>query len=362
MYISEVKKPLIKVALALSLVAASAMAGSLKHNVDNAVVYPIKNSSYGPYKVNPQKTKGFSYGRTPTASEIKAWNIDIRPDGAGLPEGSGTSSKGEALYSKLCVSCHGDFGMGGKGYPTLSGGQGSLKNQLVHPENGDEPPVKTIGSYWPYASTLFWYIKTAMPFTHPKSLTNDQVYSLVAYLLSINEVQINGKDIDDDTILNRKKFLEIHMPNEKGFYPNVEKGSAKAAKFLQNPANYGSVTKRCMTGCKDGKVVHIKYELKDFQPPMNTVRDLPKETGTKTVSKAQKLYEAKCSACHGNPAIGAPVVGKKEAWAGLIKKGKKTLYKHAISGFNAMPAKGGNADLSDAAVKGIVDYMIKASK
>jgi len=362
MFISEAKT-ITKIALALSVVTVSTMAGEkLKHNVDNAVIYPVKNKHYGPYAVNPQSTKGFKRGRTPTANEIKAWDVDIRPDGKGLPEGKGTAGEGEELYTKNCAMCHGDFGMGGKGYPTLSGGQGTLKNQLVHPENGDEPPVRTIGSYWPYATTLFWYIKTAMPFPHPMSLTNDQVYSLTAYLLSVNEIQLNGEDIDDDTVFDRKALLQIHMPNEKGFYPNVENGTAEVAKFLQNPANYGSVTKRCMKGCKDGKIVHIKYELKDFKPPMSTVRDLPKEKGVKTISKAQKLYEVKCKACHGNPAIGAPVLGDKEAWADRIKKGKDTLYKNAINGFNAMPPKGGNMDLPDATVKDIVDYMVESSK
>ncbi len=365
MYISEVKKPLLGAILALSIAASSAMAGeTIKKNVDNAVIYPIKDNHYNAYAVNPQSTKGFSgHGRAPTAAEIKAWDLDVMPDGTGLPEGKGSVEQGDELFADQCAMCHGDFGMGGKGYPTLSGGQGTLKNQLVDPAAGDEPPVRTIGSYWPYASTLFWYIQSAMPFPHPKSLSNDETYALVAYLLSVNEIEIDGEELDDEYVLDRAKFLKIKMPNENGFYPEVngDVGAKEVAKFLQNPDNYGQGT-RCMTGCKDGKVTPIQFELNDFKPAMSTVRDLPKEEGKSEVTKGQKLYEAKCSACHANAAIGAPVVGDKEAWAKVTEKGVDGVYKNAINGFNAMPPKGGNMDLSNDVVKEIVDYMIKASK
>jgi len=366
MYMSEVRIPLLRTMVALSVIVGSAMAADMKieKNVDGAVIYPTKDGHYQAYSVNTQSKKGFSsYGRTPTAAEIKAWNKDVMPDGTGLPEGKGSVERGDELFADQCAMCHGDFGMGGKGYPTLSGGQGTLKNQLVDATKGDEPPVRTIGSYWPYASTLFWYIQSAMPFPHPKSLSNDDTYALVAYLLSVNEIEIDGQELDDDYVLDRAKFLKIKMPNRDGFYPNVDGGvgSKEVAKFLQNPENYGKGT-RCMKGCKDGKVAHIKFELKDFKPAMSTTRDLPKEEGSKTVSKGQKLYEAKCSACHANAAIGAPVVGDKETWKKVTAKGIDVVYKHAIDGFNAMPPKGGNMDLSDATVKEIVDYMIGASK
>jgi len=366
MYMSEVKKPLLGVIVALSLAISSATAGdnALKKNVDNAVIYPVKDAHYTAYSVNTQSTKGFStHGRVPTTTEIKAWDLDIMPDGTGLPEGKGSVEQGDELYAEQCAMCHGDFGMGGKGYPTLSGGQGTLKNQLIDPAAGDEPPVRTIGSYWPYASTLFWYIQSAMPFPHPKSLTDDETYALVAYLLSVNEVEIDGEELDDEYVLDRAKFLKIKMPNIDGFYPEVngDVGAKEMAKFLQNPDNYGQGT-RCMTGCKDGKVTPIQFELNDFKPAMSTARDLPKEEGKAEVSKGQKLYEAKCSACHANAAIGAPVLGDKEVWAKVTEKGVDGVYKNAINGFNAMPPKGGSMDLSDDVVKEIVDYMIKASK
>ena len=342
---------------------------SLKaRSIDGAVDYKVNKGTYaGVYKVNPQrdKVKGFGYGRTATANEIKANDIDVRYDWQGLPEGKGTAAKGDELYAKHCIMCHGDFGAGGKGYPPLSGGEkSSLKNQLLDPESGDEPPHKVIGSYWPYASTLWWYVKTGMPFPHPMSLTNDEVYSIVAYLLSINEVQIDGEDIDDDTVIDKKKLMKVVMPNVNGFYPNVnaKDGAQNMKKFLSNPANYGTQTVRCMKNCKPGEVVRIKSSLDEgIRPPLSEKKDLPKvKAGSGGDNKYAKMFESSCNACHGNSAI-APVPGDKDAWAARIKQGKETLYEHAIKGFKGMPPKGGTS-LPDADIKGIVDYMVSKSK
>jgi cytochrome c len=366
MFMSEAKKPLLGALLALSFLSSPAVAGDAvaKKNIDAALIYPIKDGKYQAYSVNTQGTKGFShYGRTPTAAEIKAWDKDVMPDGTGLPEGKGSVEEGDELYAEKCAMCHGDFGAGGKGYPTLSGGEGTLKNQLVHPEKGDEPPVRTIGSYWPYASTLFWYIQSAMPFPNPKSLSNDETYAIVAYLLSVNEIEIDGEELDDDYILDRAKFLKIKMPNEDGFYPEVngDVGTKEMSKYLNNPKNYGAGT-RCMKDCDDTPVVAIKNELKDFHPAPSTIRDLPSQKEVGEVSEGQKLYEATCSVCHASEAIGAPVVGDKETWVTLGKKGLDELNKNAINGINAMPPRGGNMDLSDDQINKIVEYMIKASQ
>ncbi len=375
MFKLEVKK-ISKLALISLFAASSLYAAEMKEvkgpsfkdrAVDGSVKYQIKGDTYaGAYKINPNayKEKHFNKGRTATKNEINAWNVDVRYDWQGLPDGKGSVAQGDELFAKHCAMCHGDMGTGGKGYPKLTGGDiTTLKNQLLKP--GDEPPEKTIGSYWPYASTLWWYIKTGMPFPHPMSLTNDEVYAIVAYLLSVEEIQIDGQDLDDDYVLTKEKLMKVHMPNEKGFYPDVNgpDGPQVMKKFLSNPKNYGTPTKRCMKDCPTGKVVHIKASLDDgIKPPVSQVRDLPKETEKKdSGGKYAKLYQAKCSACHNNAAI-APLVGSKEAWADRIKKGKETLYKHAIKGFQGMPPKGGNADLSDADVKGIVDYMISKSK
>ena len=340
-----------------------------KRAIDGAIDYKVKDGVYaGAYRVNPQADKLTpKYGREATANEIKAWDIDVRYDWQGLPDGKGTAEQGSDLYDAQCSMCHGDMGTGGNGYPTLVGGDlESLKNQLVDPANGDEPPIRTIGSYWPYASTLWWYVKTGMPFPHPMSLSNDEVYSIVAYLLQQNEIQIDGQDIEDEQIIDKKTLMKVVMPNVNGFYPDVngEDGAQNMKKFLSDPANYGTPTVRCMKNCPTGKVVRIKTSLDDgINPPVTQVRDLPKEKegGDEANSKFAKLYEANCNACHGNKAI-APVPGDKEAWEARIGQGQETLYEHAIKGFQGMPPKGGHMELSDADIKGIVDYMVGKSK
>jgi mono/diheme cytochrome c family protein len=115
---------------------------------------------------------GPDLGRVVTAQEIAAWSLSVGPDGAGLPAGSGTPKQGEAVYTAKCVACHGEKGAG-RPNDALVGGIGSLP--------GDKPPVRTVGSYWPYATTIFDYVRRAMPYNESKSLTNDEVYAVTAY-------------------------------------------------------------------------------------------------------------------------------------------------------------------------------------
>lgn len=143
-------------------------------------------------------------GREATQAEIAGWDIDVRSDGHGLPPGKGTVKEGEETYITQCATCHGDFGEGKDRWPVLSGGLGSLKN---------DRPDKTIGSFWPHQSTIFDYLKRAMPFGNAQSLSNDEIYGLTAYLLHLNEII---KDTDFE--LNQKNFLSIEMPNAGNFY------------------------------------------------------------------------------------------------------------------------------------------------
>jgi len=363
-----------------------------KRAVDGGVKYEVKDGKYTAYHVNTQQVKDYKYGRTPTPREIKAWDVDIHPDGTDAPmydmkhgeivldeDGNkkiaeGSVEWGNELYDEKCSMCHGDFGTGGKGYPTLSGGDiKSLTNQLQNPadaEPTEEPPRKAIGSYWPYASTLFWYIQDAMPFPNPKSLSNSETYAITAYLLMENGVEINGEEMDEEFVMNREKFLTVTMPNENGFYPNVDtpedpkKGVENITKFLGNPENYGTGT-RCMTDCIKGEVpvLRIKNELNNFTPKASVARDLPEvEVKEESVHPGMAQYEATCSACHANAAIGAPVVGDKEAWSEVMTKGLDTVTHNALNGINAMPPRGGNMDLSDDEMKIIIDYMIQSSK
>jgi len=337
------KKIVNRLILSLSIAAAFVTTGfssNIEKNIDGSVKYnSAKDNGYGAYQVNEKaySTK-YDKGTKPTLNEIKAWNIDVMPDGTGLPSGSGTVDEGDELFDQQCAMCHGDFGAGGKGYPTLSGGEhDSLKLQLLDPGAGDEPPVKTIGTYWPYASTLFWYVKTGMPFPHPMSLTADQTYAITAYLLNANDVTFeNGDDIEE---LSKENFKNIKMPNADGFYPDVDGPHPKQnmKDLLAHPKKYGKGT-RCMSNCIDGKVpvVHITNGLTEgFRPPLSTQRSWPQEQTNKKISRAERTYNDTCSACHNNDAIGAPVVGDKELWNERLKLGIQTLYKHAIDGYNA---------------------------
>jgi len=372
---------IVKSSFLVSALFASTALIAVEKNVDGSVIYPVKDGSYTAYKVNTQKIGEFGFGRIATKNEIRAWDIDVKPNGEGVPKydvdhhgkpmldkpAKGSVEQGDELYSAQCVMCHGEFGLGGKGYPTLAGGGAtteSLTNQLKNPAHDvpmDEGPKKTIGTNWPYASTLFWYIKSAMPFPHPKSLTNSEVYALVAYLLSINEVEIDGVELDDEYVLDYEKFLKIKMPNENGFYPDVNgpDGTENMRKFLNDTKNYGKGT-RCMKDCTNYTKLDIKQELNEFIPPMSTVRDLPK-LDAKAMAPGQADYEASCSSCHANAAIGAPVVGDKDAWKEVMDKGIDKVYHNAIVGINGMPPKGGT-DFSDEKMKAVIDYMIESSK
>lgn len=144
-------------------------------------------------------------GRPALPAEIAAWNIDIRPDGQGLPEGQGTVAEGETLYSEKCAACHGDFGEGLGRTPALAGGRGTLTA---------DRPTKTVGSFWPHLSTLFDYTRRAMPAYEGRSLNDAQVYALTAYILNLNDL------VPADFTLSRANFTTIALPNARGFHPD----------------------------------------------------------------------------------------------------------------------------------------------
>jgi S-disulfanyl-L-cysteine oxidoreductase SoxD len=150
------------------------------------------------------RAEGPNLGRPASPEEIAAWDISIGPDGAGLPPGSGTPKQGEMVYAAKCLACHGEKGSG-RPNDQLVGGIGSLA--------GDQPPVKTVGSFWPYSTTLFDYVRRAMPLNAPTSLSDDEVYAVAAYIL-----QLNGIIGDSDT-MNAQTLPKVQMPNRDGFAP-----------------------------------------------------------------------------------------------------------------------------------------------
>lgn len=155
----------------------------------------------------------YGVGRAPTAEEIKAWDITVFPDGRGLPEGSGTAAEGKDVYERRCQRCHGSEGKGGD-EPPIVGGKGTIATAK---------PLKTVGSYWPYATTLFDYIRRAMPFKDPGMLTANQTYAVSAYIL-----QQNGL-IGAGDAMNAKTLPEVKMPNRDGFIadPRPDTGRKK---------------------------------------------------------------------------------------------------------------------------------------
>lgn len=140
-------------------------------------------------------------GRAPTAAELKAIDIDVAPDGEGLPPGRGTAAAGKAVYTSRCETCHGPTGTEGP-QEALVGGKGTLATSR---------PQKTVGSYWPYATTLWDYIRRAMPFDHPGTLTNDQLYGVTAYVLYMNGI------VGEQDVLDQASLPKIQMPNRNGF-------------------------------------------------------------------------------------------------------------------------------------------------
>jgi S-disulfanyl-L-cysteine oxidoreductase SoxD len=150
---------------------------------------------------SPVPTTGPNLGRAATAHEVAAWDISIPPSGVGLPAGRGTAKQGEVVYVAQCQACHGPKGVG-KPADRLVGGIGSLATAK---------PVRTVGSYWPYATTLFDYTRRSMPATKPLSLTNNEVYAVTAYLLYLNGI------IGEDLEMNAQTLPQVKMPNREGF-------------------------------------------------------------------------------------------------------------------------------------------------
>ena len=358
-------------AVALSVVGCvgdatpDASSGPSKASIDGGVYYPVSNGKTSVYHINEDTLKGgYSYGRQATANELKAWDKDLMPDGTGFPEGSGSVEDGEEIYEAQCVSCHGDFGSGGGGYPALSKGNGAdLKDTLTNNRWKDpeaDGPTRVFGSYWPQISTMWWYIKDAMPHPKSKSLTDDEVYALTAYMLNINEIEIDGEEVDEEYVLDREKMMKVVMPNVDGFIPNIDGPNAlnDVRAFYAIPENFGgkkvNPSERCMTNCQKETVKIVRVQnggISEFNPPMATERNLP-QVEAEAIDPKQE-YANNCAMCHD----GYLAPGDAE-WAGYTSKGMDAVYKNGINGTEGgMPPKGGSS-LSDSDFKLVVDYLI----
>jgi S-disulfanyl-L-cysteine oxidoreductase SoxD len=154
---------------------------------------------------------GPNLGKPISAADLAPWDIDIEPDGAGLPAGSGTADQGASVFADQCSACHGE---GGKGAATTTSGAPAAPPVVSDVKrNGIDDTTLTIANYWPYATTLFDYIRRSMPWTSPRSLTDDQVYALTAYILAQNKL------IDPRQAMNAQTLPQVQMPNRNGFIP-----------------------------------------------------------------------------------------------------------------------------------------------
>jgi cytochrome c len=174
-------------------------------------------------------TKPLGIGRAATPEEIAGWDIDVRPDGQGLPVGRGTVKQGEPLYLERCAACHGEFGESSGRWPILMGGADSLASH---------DPVKSVGSYWPYASTVIDYIRRTMPFGNAQSLSNDELYAITAYVFFLNDL-IKDQNFE----LNEKNLASIKLPNQPNFIDDDRETAEK--EFWQKVP--------CMANCAPGE-------------------------------------------------------------------------------------------------------------
>lgn len=270
----------------------------------------------------------YGVGNVPSATEIAGWNIDVSPDGKGLPPGQGTVETGEMIYDEKCSLCHGSFGEGVDGFPVLAGGEGSLT---------DTRPIRTVGSYWRYTSTLWDYVNRTMPFNEPESLNVNEVYALVAYVLYLNDL------VDDEFTLNQQNLTHIRLPNELNFISDPRPDVANA---------------RCMNNCKNSEEVVIASSV-----VASVTEEKPLEvTSPEMPVVGQDTYDRYCALCHKSGLGGAPIVGREDDWIDRLPSGIVKMTQNAIDGFSGssgiMPAKGGFVSLTETEVGNAVKYMM----
>lgn len=186
-------------------------------------------------------TGKFGLGRAAFPEELAAWDVEVSPDGTGLPPGSGDVLTGETIFEESCAVCHGSFAEGVGNWPKLAGGDGTL---------ADDDPVKTVGSYWPYLSTLWDYIHRSMPFGNAQSLSDDEVYAIVAYILYSNSL------VEDDFVLSNENFLDVELPNADGFIVD-DREKTEYVNWTAEP---------CMVNCKENVEITMRARVLDVTP------------------------------------------------------------------------------------------------
>ncbi|KNG92928.1 MFS transporter [Pseudaestuariivita atlantica] len=258
----------------------------------------------------PERDGAFGLGRAAHAEELAAWDVDVLPDGRGLPEGAGDVFTGEEVFAAKCASCHGDFAEGVDNWPVLAGGFDTL---------ADKDPVKTVGSYWPYLSTVWDYVHRSMPFGEAGTLTADETYAIVAYILYSNDL------VDDEFELSSENFAEFEMYNKDGFVID-DRPDREYADWSAEP---------CMENCKDEVKITMRSVFLVSEPPeggtesvMNHARDqldsLPSFTADGPSHVAAVTQAAATTPAVQPAAVEAP---EEDAGAELVAAGEKVFKK-----------------------------------
>ena len=289
----------------------------------------------------------YGFGTPASAMEISGWDIDVRPDGAGLPEGRGSVAEGQAIYDAKCAICHGTFGES-TDYMAIAGGVGSLAS---------DAPMRTTGSKLNHATTLFDYIRRAMPFNAPKSLTTNEVYALTAYVLNLNDI------LPAEAVLDRRALIAVRMPNRDGF--TTQHG------FMRADGRPDTHATPCMTNCASD--VRLSSQIPEYA--RNSHGDIAEQTARIRTNVATAHVEptgaagagmelatrSGCLACHGidKGIVGPAFVDVARRYGGDAGAAAKLVRKVQEGGTGsfggtAMPPQ--NAPVAD--IRAIVDWIL----
>lgn len=244
----------------------------------------------------PAFAEGLGLGRPALPEEVAAWDVTVLPDGTGLPDGSGDVLTGEEVFAEKCAACHGEFAEGLDSWPVLAGGEGSLT---------DPRPVKTIGSYWPYLSTVYDYVHRSMPFGQAQTVTADETYAITAFLLYSNGL------VEDDFVLSNENFTEVSLPNAEGFYTD-DRATAEYPLFSAAP---------CMENCRTAAPEVTKRAI--------NLNVTPEDPDGKPAGTLPSLVMAAAEAPTEPAAAEAAPAATETADPALIEGGQKVFKKCA---------------------------------
>jgi cytochrome c len=251
----------------------------------------------------PVRATGYGLGRAALPEEIAGWDVNVMPDGTGLPVGKGDVATGEEVFSANCASCHGEFAEGLDNWPKLAGGDGTL---------ADKDPVKTVGSYWPYLSTVWDYVHRSMPFGQAQTMSVDDTYAIVAYILYSNDI------VDEDFELSNENFTEVVMPNADGFIVD-DRAETEYPIWSGEP---------CMENCKESVEITMRATVLDVTPEHGS--------GDQAAAEPAAVEPAATETAATEPAQETPVAETQTAAAdpALIEEGAKVFKKcqacHAV--------------------------------